>query len=253
SREDRRGPAVRAGTRGLPEDERAGFGARQVRCVHARASPWHELPQQGGPGGRRALPLGGMAVPHAGTLGIPLRRRYRAPDAQRANRVTRFFLGVLALIFSAGAGAQLLDFPDAEKRAILRHGPWPAPWTPDPTNRASGNPEAIALGERLFFEPRLSPSGKVLCATCHAPFRGWQDARPRAFGHADADRNTQSLYNVRYNRWFGWDGAGESLWAQSIRPMLDAREMGGSQAHAAALVRGDAELSCRFEKTFGAP
>jgi len=24
------------------------------------------------------------------------------------------------------------------------------------------------LGERLFFEPRLSPSGKVLCATCHA-------------------------------------------------------------------------------------
>ena len=35
--------------------------------------------------------------------------------------------------------------------------------------------------------------------------------------------------------------------------MLDAREMGGSQAHAAALVRGDAELACRFEKVFGAP
>jgi len=167
--------------------------------------------------------------------------------------VSRFFLAALLLAFTAGAGAQLLDFTDAEKRAILRHGPWPAPWTPDPTNRASGNAEAIALGERLFFEPRLSPSGKVLCATCHAPFRGWQDARARAFGHADADRNTQSLFNVRYNRWFGWDGAGDSLWAQSIRPMLDAREMGGSQAHAAALVRADAELSCRFEKVFGAP
>jgi cytochrome c peroxidase len=167
--------------------------------------------------------------------------------------VIRFFFGALILIFAAGAGAQLLDFSDAEKRAILRHGPWPAPWTPDPSNRVSGNPEAIALGERLFFEPRLSPSGKVLCATCHAPFRSWQDARARAFGHADADRNTQSLFNVRYNRWFGWDGAGDSLWAQSIRPMLDAREMGGSQAHAAALLRGDSELSCRFEKTFGLP
>jgi cytochrome c peroxidase len=167
--------------------------------------------------------------------------------------VKRVMLAGLLALAAANACAQLLEFTDAEKRAILRHGPWPAPWSPDPSNRVSGNPEAIDLGERLFFEPRLSPSGKVLCATCHAPFRGWQDARARAFGHADADRNTQSLFNVRYNRWFGWDGAGDSLWAQSIRPMLDAREMGGSQAQAAALVRADAELSCRFGKVFGAP
>lgn len=165
----------------------------------------------------------------------------------------RSVLGALLLSFASAAGAQLPVFNDAEKRAILRHGPWPVPWTPDSSNRASGKPEAIALGERLFFEPRISPSGKVLCATCHAPFRGWQDARARAFGHADTDRNTQSLFDVRHNRWFGWDGAGDSLWAQSIRPMLDAREMGGSQAHAAALVRGDAELSCRFTRVFGAP
>ena len=165
----------------------------------------------------------------------------------------RFLPAFLLLCFSAAAGAQLPDFTEAETRAILRHGPWPAPWSPDPSNRASGNPQAIDLGERLFFEPRLSPSGKVLCATCHVPYRGWQDGRARAFGLAEADRNTQSLFNVRYQRWFGWDGAGDSLWAQSIRPMLDAREMGGSQAHAAALVRGDAELACRFEKVFGAP
>jgi cytochrome c peroxidase len=167
--------------------------------------------------------------------------------------VIRFLLAILLLSFFAGAGAQLLDFTDTETRAILRHGPWPAPWSPDPSNRVSGNPQAIELGERLFFEPRLSPSGKVLCATCHVPYRGWQDGRARAFGLAEADRNTQSLLDVRYQRWFGWDGAGDSLWAQSIRPMLDAREMGGSPAQAAALVRGDPELACRFEKVFGAP
>jgi cytochrome c peroxidase len=113
--------------------------------------------------------------------------------------------------------------------------------------------QAIELGEKLFFEPRLSPSGKVLCATCHAPFRGWQDARPRAFGLEEVERNTQGLFNVRYQRWFGWDGAGDSLWAQSVRPILDAREMGGSPAHAAALVRGDPELACRYRQVFGAP
>jgi len=139
-----------------------------------------------------------------------------------------------------------------ETRAILRHGPWPAPWAPDPSNRVSGNPAAIELGERLFFEPRLSPSGKVLCSTCHAPFRGWQDARARALGLLEVERNTPSLMNVRYGRWFGWDGAGDSLWAQSLRPILDPREMGGSVAHAAGLVRGDPALACRVEKAFGA-
>ena len=167
---------------------------------------------------------------------------------------------VVAALLALAAGAtgtaalpadSTLNFTDDELRAILRHGPWPAPWSPDPSNRVSGNPQAIELGERLFFEPRLSPSGKVLCATCHAPFRGWQDGRARAFGLAEVERNTQSLVNVRYNRWFGWDGAGDSLWAQSIRPILDAREMGGSQSAAAALVRGDAELSCRFAAAFG--
>jgi cytochrome c peroxidase len=167
--------------------------------------------------------------------------------------VTRFVVAALLALISGSAAAQSLEFTDVELRGILRHGPWPVPWSPDPSNRVSGNPQAIEFGERLFFEPRLSPSGKVLCATCHAPFRGWQDARARAFGLAEADRNTQSLFNVRNNRWFGWDGASDSLWAQSVRPILDAREMGGSQAGAAALVRGDPELSCRFEKTFGVP
>jgi cytochrome c peroxidase len=167
--------------------------------------------------------------------------------------VIAFLLAALLLTLPSGAAAQLLDFSEAETRAILRHGPWPAPWSPDPSNRVSGKAEAIELGEHLFFDPRLSPSGKVLCATCHAPFRGWQDGRARAFGLQEVDRNTQSLLDVRYQRWFGWDGAGDSLWAQSIRPMLDAREMGGSQAHAVALVRGDAELACRFNKIFGAP
>lgn len=165
----------------------------------------------------------------------------------------RFLLAALALLACASAAAELEEFTPEETRAILRHGPWPAPWQADPTNRVSGNTEAIELGEHLFFEPRLSPSGKVLCATCHAPFRAWQDGRARAFGLAEADRNTQSVLNVRYQRWFGWDGAGDSLWAQSVRPMLEAREMGGSQAQAAALVREDAELACRFEKVFGMP
>jgi cytochrome c peroxidase len=160
---------------------------------------------------------------------------------------------IVVLLLGAVAGvARAVDFTPQEVRAILLHGPWPAAWNPDPSNRVSGKPEAIALGEKLFFEPRLSSKGGVLCATCHVPYRGWQDGRARGMGHLEVDRNTQSLFNVRWNRWFGWDGAGDSLWAQSIRPMLDAREMGGDAAHAAAFVRGDAEYLCRYRRAFGA-
>jgi cytochrome c peroxidase len=165
----------------------------------------------------------------------------------------RFAAAAALALCAAGAAAQVLDFSDAERRAILRHGPWPAPWARDPSNRVSGNADAIALGARLFFEPRLSPSGTVLCASCHVPYLAWQDGRAVAHGLETATRNTQSLLNARYNRWFGWSGAGDSLWAQSLRPILEAREMGGSLAHAAAVVRGDRQYACGYEQAFGAP
>lgn len=163
------------------------------------------------------------------------------------------FVAAALLIVAGSVAAQPAEFTPDEVRAVLRHGPWPAAWAPDPSNRVSGNLQAIALGEKLFFEPRLSAQRNILCASCHVPYRAWQDGRSRALGLVEVDRNTPSLLNVRWNRWFGWDGAGDSLWAQSIRPILDPREMGASASHAAALVRGDPEYACRYLKAFGAP
>src|SRR5688500_1503339 len=62
-----------------------------------------------------------------------------------------------------------------EIRAILAHGPWPAPARTDPSNRVSGKHEAVELGERLFFDKRLSANGKFACVTCHEPERNWTD------------------------------------------------------------------------------
>jgi cytochrome c peroxidase len=143
-----------------------------------------------------------------------------------------------------------LAFTDAERGAILAHGPWPPAFAPDPSSRASGKAEAAALGERLFFDRRLSANGEVSCARCHVPERNWTDGLPRAVGLARVDRNTMSVLNVRVQRWFGWDGANDSLWAQSIRPLLDAREMGLTARAVAAVVRGDADLACRYRKVF---
>ena len=146
---------------------------------------------------------------------------------------------IVACILTAtlATGATAEPFTESETRAILGHGPWPRPIATDPSNQASGHREAIALGERLFFEPRLSGTGSVLCATCHAPFRAFQDARPRAFGLAEVDRNTPTLVNVGAYRWYGWDGSHDSLWAQSVRPLLDEREMQATPGHVAGVLR----------------
>jgi cytochrome c peroxidase len=137
--------------------------------------------------------------------------------------------GLLASALSLPAWS--LDFSKAEIAKIVQHGPWPPPL------KVSGKPEAIALGEKLFFEPRLSGTGSVLCATCHVPFRQFQDGRARAFGLQETERNTPTLINSRFYRRYGWDGARDSLWAQSIRPLLDEREMRASPAHVGAVVR----------------
>jgi cytochrome c peroxidase len=154
-------------------------------------------------------------------------------------------LAALALTAKASAS----EFRPEEIQKILLHGPWPPPLHADPSNRVSGKPEAIEFGERLFFEPRLSGTGSVLCASCHVPFRGFHDARPRAFGLEPVERNTQSLLNVRFNRWFGWDGAQDSLWAQSIRPLLEPREMRATPAHVAGVVRKN--YSSEYAAVFG--
>src|SRR5688572_32348686 len=133
--------------------------------------------------------------------------------------------------------SEATPFTKEEVAKIIQHGPWPPQRSRDPSNRVSGKPEAIAFGEKLFFEPRLSGTGSVLCATCHVPFRAFQDGRPRAFGLEEVDRNTPSVLNVRFYRWYGWDGAHDSLWSQSLRPLLDSREMDASAAHVAKVLR----------------
>src|SRR5687768_3050829 len=138
-----------------------------------------------------------------------------------------------------------------EIRAILAHGPWPAPAKADPSNRVSGKHEAVELGERLFFDKRLSGGGKFACVTCHEPERNWTDNQTRGEAAASVDRNTPTLMNLRLGHRFGWDGATDKLWAQSIRPILDARELGSSPRHVAELLRTDEQLSCRYRKAFG--
>jgi len=174
---------------------------------------------------------------------------------RRPSRGAALLAGIIVWLGMAGMPRaqphNLLDFTPAERRAIASHGPWPPPAEHDAGNAQAGRREAIALGQRLFFEPRLSPDARLSCASCHRPELAFADGQPRSLGREVLDRNAPSLWNAVHERWYGWDGAADSLWSQSIRPILDAREMASSAAHLRRAIAADPQLDCRYRRAFG--
>jgi cytochrome c peroxidase len=182
--------------------------------------------------------------------------------AQRRGLAARVAAAALALAAPAafGAGAAsvpsgaalvLLDFSAEERAAIGRHGPWPPPARRDPGNEVAGSPLAQAVGRRLFSDSRLSPDGRIACTSCHQRELAFTDGRARSFGRAELDRNAPSIWNAVQQRWFGWDGATDSLWSQAIGPLTDPRELGSNGAHLRALIAGDPALARAWQRLFG--
>jgi cytochrome c peroxidase len=104
------------------------------------------------------------------------------------------------------------------------------PLPPDPTNLYADDPGAVAFGHRLFFEPRLSSSGTVSCATCHKPDRDFQDDVPLGIGVGRTDRRTMPVAGTAYSPWLFWDGRKDSQWSQALGPLESPVEHGGTRA-----------------------
>ena len=85
----------------------------------------------------------------------------------------------------------------------------------------------VELGKRLFFDPRLSGSGWISCATCHNPALGWGDGLPTAIGHGmkTLKRHTPTILNSAYNKRQMWDGRFATLEEQALGPISSADEM----------------------------
>lgn len=128
----------------------------------------------------------------------------------------------------------------------------PGPPPPDETNLVADDLRAAQLGHLLFFDAGLSSSGKISCATCHDPDRGFTDGLALNQGLERGRRNTLSVLDAAHMRWFNWDGRFDSLWGQSHGPISHPREMGSSFAQAIEHVRKTPILRERYEQIFGA-
>jgi cytochrome c peroxidase len=172
------------------------------------------------------------------------------------------------------ARSQTPTAPDAarpaspERRPIPAAGPLAQPKSLDQiglpaelTRRAipadnPQTPEKIALGEKLFFDGRLSADGTVACSTCHDPARAFTDGKPVSIGIKGGvgQRNAPTILNALYNKTQFWDGRAKTLEDQAALPILNPLEMGQPSMRAAiAGIAAMAEYRQAFRRVFGRP
>ncbi len=136
----------------------------------------------------------------------------------------------------------------AELRAAYTQPPaeWPAPMVDEgvpwkelgllplpaarPARPRQVDPK-VQLGHTLFFDPRLSRTQEMACASCHDPDLAWADGRTVSFGlgRSPLKRNAPSLLNAAFIDTLFWDGRATSLEDQARQVLLNEHEMGSSE------------------------
>lgn len=127
----------------------------------------------------------------------------------------------------------------------------PLPAMPIP----SDNPQTdakIALGKQLYFDGRLSADGKISCATCHDPKRGWagHDATDTGIHGRVGDRNSGTVVNSGYMRYQFWDGRAKSLEEQALGPIANPVEMGETLENVVRKLNAIPGYKKQFEEVF---
>ncbi len=143
-------------------------------------------------------------------------------------RVRTLAFGALSLLSLTTAGllAAMPSQLEEWKAAYRRPGVVPQP----ADNRS--NAERTELGKKLFFDPGLSGSGQLSCASCHDPKRCWSDGLPLGHGHKGQilGRRTPTLLDLAWGEQFFWDGRASSLEEQALMPIFNPAEMAQTPA-----------------------
>lgn len=115
--------------------------------------------------------------------------------------------------------------------------------------------EKVALGKRLFFEPRLSLDGTVSCASCHRPDVAFADTARFSLGVEGrrAPRNTPSILNAAYLPRLISDGRSPDLEDQVRYPITHPNEMSMTRKRVVEALENATDYKALFAAAYGDP
>ena len=184
---------------------------------------------------------------------------------KRVSIVGVIVAGIATLIFGCERSAKTVSpkgppnpeaDPLAQPKSLQQVGA-PAELTREaipPDNPQSS--EKISLGQKLFFERRLSVDGTVSCSTCHDPQLAFTDRKPVSVGIKGrlGQRNAPTILNALYNKTQFWDGRVNTLEEQAANPIVNAFEMGHPTLDTAvAQIASVEEYQQAFQRLFVRP
>jgi cytochrome c peroxidase len=124
------------------------------------------------------------------------------------------------------------------------------------------NPVTVAkwaLGKQLYYDRILSSDGRVACASCHDPKKGFTDRSPFSTGikNLKGGMSAPTVFNTAYQPFQFWDGRASSLEDQSQGPVMNPVEMFSGDGHAwnavVRRVRARPDYVRQFAAVFGTP
>ena len=126
------------------------------------------------------------------------------------------------------------------------------PLNPPKIDGNDATPEKLALGKMLYFDPRLSASHAISCASCHAIGLGGADNESTSIGHRwqRGGRNAPTVFNAAYNVAQFWDGRAKDLFEQAGGPMVNPVEMASPQEHIVEQLKSLPSYNTYFAKAF---
>jgi cytochrome c peroxidase len=137
-------------------------------------------------------------------------------------------LAILALVVLWQATRAVLGFESAPLFAARSFHPAPGdePIVPIPRTLPLDE-RKVALGRRLFHDPRLSADNSIACASCHALSKGGVDGSPQSVGIRGqrGAMNAPTVFNSVFNFRQFWDGRAATLEDQVDGPVHNPLEM----------------------------
>jgi len=108
------------------------------------------------------------------------------------------------------------------------------------------------LGRILFFDPILSQTRQISCASCHKEAFAFADTSAVSLGirNQRGVRNTPSVMNMKLQTAFFWDGRALTLEQQALMPIANPIEMGLPVQMAVKRLQNSPVYNAAFQTVF---
>ncbi len=170
-------------------------------------------------------------------------------------RARRWSLSICMGLLLAGVAAAQSP-PESQTQAPCSTGLTEEPLAAIPPPPVA-DPKKLALGERLFTDPRLSAGGDIACSSCHDIHSNGAGGR-RASAAQDKPQDTSksrfdtlTVFNAALSFRLNWEGNFRTLAAQVESSLENSENLRTSVADVVRKLNADPETTSQFREAYG--